>query len=129
MQYLLDTHVLLWMRENDPRLKRKKWEPVFYDEGNEILFSVVSIWEIAIKRRLGKLKLEGSLEDFSRTLQTDHGFHLLSLEVIDISRVEKLPHSHRDPFDLLLIGQAIERGATAVTNDPRWKQYPVKTAW
>ena len=59
MDYLLDTHVLLWLRQNDPRLNRAKWEPVFYAKENKIFFSLISIWEIAIKRSLGKLKLEG----------------------------------------------------------------------
>jgi len=125
MRYLLDTHVLLWMRENDPRLPKAKWEPIFFGGQHEILFSLVSIWEISIKRSIGKLKLDGATEDFARTLATEHGFQQLPLELHQISRTEKLPMHHRDPFDRLLIAQAIELSATAVTNDPNWRAYPV----
>lgn len=126
MRYLLDTHVLLWMREEDRRLSRQKWEPIFFSGEHEILFSLVSIWEISIKRRIGKLRLEGTTEDFTRTLVTEHGFHQLPLELHEICGTERLAMHHRDPFDRLLIAQAIEAGATAVTDDPSWEAYPVK---
>jgi len=126
MRYLLDTHVLLWMRHNDPRLPRSKWEPIFFSGEHEICFSLISIWEIAIKRRIGKLQLEGTTEDFARTLVTQHGFRQLPAELHEICRTETLPHHHGDPFDRLLIAQAIEMGATAVTDDLRWSDYPLK---
>ena len=69
MRYLLDTHTVLWMRENDPRLNRAKWEPVFYSPDNEILVSVVSLWEMTIKRSLGKLEFEGSIEDMREYME------------------------------------------------------------
>lgn len=126
MRYLLDTHILLWMRQNDPRLSREKWEPVFHGGEHEILFSLVSIWEISIKRRIGKLTLSGATEDFARTLVTGHGFRQMGLELHEISRTEALPDHHRDPFDRLLIAQAYEAGAVVVTDDPQWKDYPIK---
>src|SRR5579862_4623438 len=129
MLFLLDTHVPLWMRMNDPRLIRARWEPVFYDPANTICVSIVSIWEIAIKRTLGKLKLDGALEDFARTLVADHGFQLVPVEEAHLSRVEKLPLHHRDPFDRLLIAQALEIGATAITDDDDWKKYSIKIKW
>ncbi len=129
MRFLLDTHILLWMRLNDPRLDRARWEPILFDSANEVFFSIVSIWEIAIKRGLGKLKLQGTLEEFSRSLVTVQGFQILPIEVTHLARVEKLPLHHRDPFDRLLIAQAIELGATAITDDSDWKKYPVKIKW
>lgn len=126
MRYLLDTHILLWWRQNDPRLPHH-WDaflnaPSDYD----ICFSLVSIWEIAIKRRLGKLKFEGATEDFARTLVTEHGFRQLPVELHEICRTEKLPDHHGDPFDRMLIAQTIETGAIAVTDDARWTDYPIK---
>ena len=59
MRYLLDTHTLIWTREGNPRLRRTKWEPMWNDPANEVYFSIVNLWEIAIKRSLGKLTLEG----------------------------------------------------------------------
>jgi len=126
MRYLLDTHILIWMRQNDRRLNRDKWDSVFHGGEHEILFSLVSIWEIAMKRQIGKLQLDGQTEDFSRTLVSDHGFKQISLELHEICRMENLPDCHGDPFDRLLIAQAIEAGATAVTDDTRWRDYPVK---
>ncbi|MGF1656177.1 MAG: type II toxin-antitoxin system VapC family toxin [Verrucomicrobiales bacterium] len=126
MRYFLDTHTILWWRLNDARLPHS-WDSIFSDAPeHEILFSTVSLWEIAIKRGLGKLVLQGELADFARTLVIDHGFHQLTLEITDICRLEKLPHHHRDPFDRLLIAQAIEQGAIAVTDDPKWESYPIR---
>lgn len=125
MRYLLDTHVLLWWRQNDSRLSAR-WDTVLdHPNDHEILFSLVSIWEISIKRSIGKLKLDGATADFTRTLLTEHGFRQLPVELHDICRAETLPMHHRDPFDRLLIAQAIEVGAIAVTDDPHWQNYPV----
>lgn len=125
-RYLLDTHVLIWWRQDDPRLPHR-FDHLFQpDSGQEILFSTVSLWEIAIKRTLGKLTLEGDLADFSRTLEDRHGFRRMGLEVPDLCRLERLPLHHGDPFDRLLIAQSIEHGAVAVTNDPKWRPYPVR---
>jgi PIN domain nuclease of toxin-antitoxin system len=128
-RYLLDTHTLIWMRNNDRRLDRNKWESIFFGGDHEIFFSIVSLWEIAIKRALGKLTLEGDLIDFSRTLEDHHGFCKLEIDVTDLCRLETLPMHHTDPFDRLLIAQAIEHGAIAVTNDPKWRRYSVRTAF
>lgn len=129
MRYLLDTHTVLWMRENDPRLSRAKWEPVFYSPENEVLVSIVSLWEMTVKRSLGKLDFQGSLEDFAADLEMKHGFTLLTVAPTDLDRVATLPPHHRDPFDRLLIAQTIENGATAVTNHRRWKKYRCKVQW
>lgn len=129
MRYLLDTHVLLWWRADDPRLPHR-WDPILGDtDDQDIIFSVASLWEIAIKRALGKLDLEVNISDFSRQLQEDHGFRLLGIEPDALDRLTALPPHHRDPFDRLLIAQAIENGATAVTNDRHWKQYRCKVQW
>lgn len=129
MRYLLDTHVLLWWRTDDPRLPHR-WDPIVGNtDDHDIVFSVVSLWEIAIKRALGKLDLELSISDFGRQLQEDHGFRLLGIEPAALDRLAALPPHHRDPFDRLLIAQAMENGATAVTNDRHWKKYRCKVKW
>jgi len=128
MRYLLDTHAILWWRQDDPRLPHRI-DAVLQSPENEILFSQVSLWEIAIKRSLGRLKLEGSLEEFVDGLRNEQGFIMLPLEVSHFTRLESLPHHHGDPFDRLLIAQAMETGAIAVTDDAAWKKYRVKTRW
>jgi len=125
----LDTHVLLWWRQDDPRLPVRLNALLERRGGEEVLFSLVSIWEIAIKRTLGKLKLEGDLGEFARDLEEKHRFRLLGLETPQVVRLEKLPRLHGDPFDRMLIAQALEIGATAVTDDPHWKKYAVKLRW
>ena len=129
MRYLLDTHTVLWMRENNPRLNRAKWESIFYSPDNEIFVSIASLWEMTIKQSLGKLDFEGSIEDFAADLEMRHGFTLLPIVPTDLSRLQNLPHHHGDPFDRLLIAQALEQGATAVTNDRNWKKYRCKAQW
>ncbi len=129
MKYLIDTHVLLWWRQDDPRLPSRLNELLERRHGEEILFSFVSLWEIAIKRSLGKLKLEGDLGEFALGLEQRHGFRPLNLETPQLVRLERLPRHHGDPFDRMLIAQTVEIGATAVTDDPHWKKYSVKLRW
>jgi len=129
MRYLLDTHALLWWRADDPRLPNR-WDNILGNtENNDIVFSIASLWEIAIKRALGKLALEISVSDFGQQLQEDHGFRLIAIEPTALDRLTTLPHYHGDPFDRLLIAQALETGATAVTNDRNWKKYRCKVQW
>jgi PIN domain nuclease of toxin-antitoxin system len=95
MRYLLDTHVLLWWRADDPRLPHR-WDKILGNIGaNDVLFSVASLWEIAIKQALGKLSLEISVSEFSQQLQEDHGFRLLGIEAASLDRLVTLPHHHR----------------------------------
>ena len=110
MRYLLDTHVLLWWRADDSRLPHR-WDPIFGNtEDHDITFSIVSLWEIAIKRALGTLELAIPMADFSRQLQEGHGFRQINIEPEELDRLQILPHHHRDPFDRLLAAQAIADG-------------------
>jgi len=129
MRYLLDTHTLIWLRENNPRLDRTKWEQVLFSPDNEILVSTISLWEITIKKALGKLDFEGPIEEFAATLESALGFRILPVESPHLGRLSRLPPHHGDPFDRLLIAQAIEEKAVAVTDDKNWKKYPVKIRW
>ena len=129
MRYLLDTHVLLWWRADDSRLPHR-WDPILGNtEDHDITFSIVSLWEIAIKRALGTLELAVPMADFSRQLQEGHGFRQINIEPGELDRLHTLPQHHRDPFDRLLIAQALETGAIAITNDRHWKKYRCKVQW
>ena len=79
MRYLLDIHAVLWMREDNPRLNRAKTETIFYSPDNEVFVSIANLWEITIKRSLGKLDFEGTIEDFAADLEIRHGFTLLPI--------------------------------------------------
>src|SRR5205807_2351958 len=107
-----------WLREDNPRLKKSKWEPILFNSHNSVYVSIASLWEIAIKRSLGKLALDGSLEEFARTVVINLGFKIVSIEIAHLARLEQLPYHHRDPFDRILIAQTIDLDAVAVTDDP-----------
>jgi PIN domain nuclease of toxin-antitoxin system len=122
---LLDTHVFLWWLSN-PGLLSPAAASAISDPQNRVVVSVVVLWEIAIKRVIGKLTAPIDLEtDVVRA-----GFELLTLEVAHIVATEQLPLHHRDPFDRILVAQALVEGATLVTRDPHLSPYgmPLLTA-
>ncbi len=122
MRLLLDTHILLWAGAASPRLPAQARD-VIYDPDSDLLFSVVSIWEIAIKDGLGRRSFHtnagamrrGLLDNFYRELPVT-GDHAVA--------VEKLPPIHKDPFDRILVAQATVEGVTLLTADPVVARYP-----
>lgn len=129
MSYLLDTHTILWWRQDDKRLPHHWDEVLSSPVEHDIYVSVVSLWEIAIKTSIGKLDFDGTIEKFSATLLSDQGFRLLPIEPTHLGRLATLPTHHKDPFDRLLIAQTVALGAIAVTNDRNWKKYSIKVKW
>jgi len=120
MNFLLDTHILLWWLENDSKLSGEI-RSVVSDPNNLIFVSAISAWEIAIKQSLGKLTLPNNLEealDISR-------FEVLSITLAHGIRVADLPMHHKDPFDRMLISQALVEGLTIITVDDKFKLYEV----
>ncbi len=129
MTYLLDTHTILWWRQDDRRLP-SRWDDVLNDPAkHNIYVSVASLWEIAIKTTFGKLEIDGTIEEFAATLVRDQPFRLLPIEPAHLGRLASLPTHHQDPFDRLLIAQAIHLNAIAVTNDANWRRYKVTVKW
>ncbi len=123
MRLLLDTHIFLWYVANDPRLAQA-WRQAIRDSRNEVYLSVVSLWEAVIKYHTGSLPLpEAPVTYFPRQRRMHHILSL-SIEEEDVSQVALLPLLHRDPFDRLLIGQAIQQGLTLVTVDASVQAYP-----
>lgn len=120
MRYLLDTHVFLWWLENDKRLKSKTRE-LIADSNNAILVSVVSAWEIATKLSLGKISLETSLNK----LFEDSDFKIINVELNHVLELHELPLHHRDPFDRMIIAQALIEKCILVTVDKKLHQYQV----
>lgn len=110
---LLDTHVALWIVAGDARLGPRTREAVL-DPDNDVLLSVASVWEAEIKRRLGKLDAPAELWD---ELELS-GVRTITIERDDAVDAAALPHHHRDPFDRMLIAQAVRRRAQLVTVDP-----------
>lgn len=124
MRLLVDSHVLLWHLSDDPRLGPKATAAIEAPDA-EVLVSAASLWEIAIKVGLGKLKAPDDLPGRIEPL----GFQLLNVTANDAWRVRMLPHHHGDPFDRLLIGQAQAHSLPIVTGDPAFADYDVTVIW
>lgn len=123
MKILLDTHVLLWTSETPERLSGHTLQ-LLDDEQNELFFSIISLWEIGVKRALGRA-------DFwfdPRVLRSEalaNGWKELPLLGEHVLAIKDLPKLHRDPFDRMLVCQALTEGMSLLTNDSLLFEYPV----
>jgi len=124
MKLLLDTHIFLWFISGDGRL-RVDMRDAIRDPGNDAYLSVVSLWEIITKHKLGKLPLPHPPESYVPTQRKSHLITDLPLDEPSVVRLAQLPSIHRDPFDRMLICQALEYGMTIVTVDVTIPSYPV----
>lgn len=120
MRILLDTHALLWTVGNPAELNSEARDTI-EDGANVVLVSIASAWEIAIKRGSGKLEAP---RDLGRAI-ADQSFATLGITLDHARAVGDLPAHHRDPFDRMLIAQALVEGLTIVTRDPRFAIYGV----
>jgi PIN domain nuclease of toxin-antitoxin system len=128
MKLLLDTCTFLWLAADTPILSRQARE-LFQDPGNEVYLSSVAAWEIATKYALGRLPLPAPPERFVPDQRQAHGIAALSLDEESVLQAHRLPGLRRDPFDRMLICQAIVHGMAIITPDPLVAQYPVRTKW
>jgi len=106
VKYLLDTHVLLWIAKDDPRLSQTA-KSLYLDDGNEMFCSLASLWELAIKISMGKLSLDQPLQSFIDEHIFGNNIKILFIQTKHILPLENLPFHHKDPFDRLIIAQAI----------------------
>lgn len=128
MRLLLDTVTLLWIMLDDPRLSSAA-RSAFGDPGNEIFLSVASTWEIAVKYSLGKLALPEPPATFIPSRRARYGISQLPLEEESALWVTRLPRLHADPFDRMLVCQAVVNGMAILTPDPLIQRYAVRTVW
>jgi PIN domain nuclease of toxin-antitoxin system len=128
VRILLDTCTFLWLITDDTALPASA-RNVFLDPDNDVYLSAVSVWEIAVKNSLGKLPLPASPDRFIPAQRESHGITSLPLEEQAVLYLSKLPQLHRDPFDRVLVCQAIQHELTLLTPDPLITQYAVRTAW
>jgi PIN domain nuclease of toxin-antitoxin system len=128
VRLLLDTHAFLWWVGADRRLSRKARSAVGAGR-NECFVSLATAWEIAIKASLGSLRVDASLERFLPDQIAANGFQPLPIDLRHTARVATLPFHHRDPFDRLLVAQALEEELAVVTADPVFAEYGVKRVW
>lgn len=124
MRLLLDTHVLLWYITADPKLPAA-FRAAIQDPANEVYLSVASVWEVVIKYGLGKLPLAGPPADYLPQQRDAHGIASLPVDEGAMPHLARLPPLHRDPFDRLLVAQALQHGLTVATVDPDVAAYPI----
>ena len=125
MKLLLDTHCWLWLQVSPERLQPANLA-ILEDSGTQLLFSAASSWEIAIKVALGRLKLPAPPTEYVPSRMASSGVTGLPVEHAHALRVAELPHHHRDPFDRLLIAQAMVEGVPILTADPQFAAYDVE---
>ncbi|NET83569.1 MAG: type II toxin-antitoxin system VapC family toxin [Moorea sp. SIO1F2] len=124
--FLLDTHALIWLSENDPNLPNKLRDMI--DAADSVYLSIASLWEIAIKLNLGKLSLQRNYQTIESELQSSD-ISLLPIAFIDTLQIYNLPLHHRDPFDRMLIAQAMNRSLVLISRDNKFDAYPIQRLW
>mgnify|MGYP003435091343 CR=1 FL=1 len=123
---LLDTHAFIWYSEDDSKLPESI--KIEIETADRVYISIASLWEIAIKLSIGKLSLRSNYESIEASLEPA-GIILLPISFADTVRVMNLPLHHRDPFDRILIAQAINNSLTLVSCDAAFTAYPIQLRW
>jgi PIN domain nuclease of toxin-antitoxin system len=127
MTYLLDTHILIWAITDDQKLLKHLKEEIS-NMDNDVYVSIASLWEISIKKSLGKLELKGSLKEIFESIELTQ-FKILPIDESHIMKVSELEFYHRDPFDRLLIAQSMVENFTIITKGEKFALYPVNIKW
>ena len=128
MRLLLDTHAFLWWVTDDDRLSAAGRASIGASE-HEVFLSAVSVWEIITKARIGRLTLLQPVDGFIAQHLEENAFQPLSITMRHTFALETLPDLHRDPFDRMLIAQAVSEDMPLVTGDHAIRAYPVPTIW
>lgn len=124
----MDTHTLLWYTRGDPQLSGAA-KALILDPANEILISPASYWEIAIKVSIGRLSLQQPYEHFIDVCLDRYGFAILPVEPSHAAALITMPFHHKDPFDRLLVAQAVVEDIPLISGDALLDQYAVRRLW
>lgn len=127
MNYFLDTHALIWFLNGDDKLSKKSKE-LIENQINSKFISIATIWGIAIKISLGKFEFKQGFMNFIDLIY-ENGFEIIPISIEHTLKVSTLEFIHRDPFDRLIIAQAITDNLTIITKDEHIEKYEVKTVW
>ena len=127
MNYLLDTHTLIWFLSGEDNLSDKSKEVIENPENSNFI-SIASIWELAIKISLGKFKFEQGFKKFLELIDAN-GFEIIPISFEHALRLSTLEFIHRDPFDRLIVVQAMTDNLTVITRDENMAKYEIKTLW
>lgn len=123
MRYLLDTHTLLWYLDGNEKLSERSYD-IIADPDNEVLVSVASLFEIAIKVKLGKVNLKSSISEFASDLKHKE-ITLINILDLHLTQYQHIPlvEDHRDPFDRLIIATAVVENAAILSADQKFSYY------
>lgn len=128
MKLLLDTHSFLWFVTDDPKLSATARDAI-EDPTNQIIVSIGSLWEIAIKTGIRKLEFDEPFERFIPRQLDQNAFRVLGVELRHLLTLSALPHHHRDPFDRMIIAQALTEEVLVVGADREFDKYEVRRLW
>jgi len=127
MNILLDTHAVLWFLEGSEKMGKVAVDTIHSAENNKYI-SVATLWEVAIKLSIGKMEFEGGIEGFIQSTE-DNGFLQLGVSSEHIKRTAGLPFIHRDPFDRMLVAQAMAENMVLMTVDNNILKYDIECIW
>ena len=128
MRILLDSHSFLWFITGDDRLSNRA-KNLITDLSNPVLISVASLWEISIKTALGKLELSRPFEEFIPEQLASNEIDPFPIELAHLAKLIDLPLHHRDPFDRLIIAQAMVEGLPIISRDAEFQSYSIEIIW
>lgn len=126
---LLDSHALLWFLLGDAERFPLHVRDVIEDPNSHVVVSVTSQWELMLKAMAGRLRLPDAPERFLVDLPREAGFRVLDVQPRHVAALAELPALHGDPFDRMLVAQALVEGLDLVTGDETLRSYPVRTLW
>jgi PIN domain nuclease of toxin-antitoxin system len=128
MRLLLDTHAFLWFIQGSQNLSATA-RNLIEDQGNQKLLSIASLWEISIKVSIGKLDVGMAIAELLSREVYGNGFEVLAIQANHLDELTKLIFHHKDPFDRLIIAQALAERMPVVTKDEAFGRYPVSLLW
>ena len=123
---LLDTHTFIWLSEDDPNLPVSIRDRI--EDIDDVFVSIASFWEISIKLAIGKLSLQSNFDDIEARF-TSTRFQLLPISIRDTVQLRQLPLHHKDPFDRILIAQAVNNTLSLASADAAFDAYPIQRIW
>jgi PIN domain nuclease of toxin-antitoxin system len=128
MKLLLDTHVFLWLNDDVDRLSETV-KALFNAGTHDFYLSIASAWEMQIKNQLGKLALSSTLEEMVNKNREENNIQLMPIDLVHIGHLKQLPQHHKDPFDRIIIAQAMMENRAIVSVDQVFANYDVKILW
>jgi PIN domain nuclease of toxin-antitoxin system len=128
MKFIADTHAFIWFVTDSPQLGAPA-KKLFESSENECLFSIASVWEIAVKTSLGKLSFEKPLEQYLPEQMVANSIRVLDISLAHALRVANLPFHHRDPFDRMIIAQSLTENLPILSSDQVFDTYGIKRIW